>query len=380
MVEIHGSCADGFEPVREAFEANFDAGHELGASLCVTREGEVVVDLWGGDADTAGRPWERDTIVNVWSTTKTMAAIVMLMAADRGLIDLDAPVATYWPEFAANGKDGVLVRHVLAHSAGLPGWDPPIEPRALADWDAVTAQLAAQAPLWEPGSRSGYHAFTQGYLEGEIIRRVTGRSIGRYFADEVAGPLGADFHIGLPEGDEPRVAELIPPVIAGDSNALTGDAGTSLGNRVMASCPVTGAEPNERWWRAAEIPAAGGTGNARSVARIHAALACDGELDGVRLLSTDTLDRVLDVQTDGFDEVLNWPMRYGIGFGLMSESTPLSRSGRAFFWGGWGGSIALIDRDTRTSVAYVMNKMGTGLGDLRGIGCVFATGRVVAPG
>lgn len=380
MVEIHGSCADGFEPVREAFEANFDAGHELGASLCVTREGEVVVDLWGGDADTAGRPWERDTIVNVWSTTKTMAAIVMLMAADRGLIDLDAPVATYWPEFAANGKDGVLVRHVLAHSAGLPGWDPPIEPRALADWDAVTAQLAAQAPLWEPGSRSGYHAFTQGYLEGEIIRRVTGRSIGRYFADEVAGPLGADFHIGLPEGDEPRVAELIPPVIAGDSNALTGDAGTSLGNRVMASCPVTGAEPNERWWRAAEIPAAGGTGNARSVARIHAALACDGELDGVRLLSTDTLDRVLDVQTDGFDEVLNWPMRYGIGFGLMSESTPLSRSDRAFFWGGWGGSIALIDRDTRTSVAYVMNKMGTGLGDLRGIGCVFATGRVVAPG
>lgn len=380
MAEIHGSCADGFEPVREAFEANFDAGHELGASLCVTREGEVVVDLWGGDADTAGRPWERDTIVNVWSTTKTMAAIVMLMAADRGLIDLDAPVATYWPEFAANGKDGVLVRHVLAHSAGLPGWDPPIEPRALADWDAVTAQLAGQAPLWEPGSRSGYHAFTQGYLEGEIIRRVTGRSIGRYFADEVAGPLGADFHIGLPESDEPRVAELVPPVISGDSNALTGDAGTSLGNRVMASCPVTGAEPNERWWRAAEIPAAGGTGNARSVARIHAALACDGELDGVRLVSTDTLDRVLDVQTDGFDEVLNWPMRYGIGFGLMSESTPLSRSARAFFWGGWGGSIALIDRDTRTSVAYVMNKMGTGLGDLRGIGCVFATGRVVDPG
>jgi len=378
MADIHGTFEPEFEPVRDTFAANFDAGSELGASLCVTRDGEVVVDLWGGDADTAGRPWERDTIVNVWSTTKTMAATAMLVAADRQLIDLDAPVAEYWPEFAANGKGSVLVRHVMAHSAGLPAWDPPIAPRDLAEWELVTARLAAQAPLWEPGTRSGYHAFTQGFLEGEIIRRVTGRSIGRYFADEIAGPLGADFHIGLPDSEEPRVAEIVAPEVPVGDNALTGDAGSALGNRVMESCPVTGAEPNERWWRAAEIPAAGGTGNARSVARIHAALACDGTLDGVTLMSPATLDRVLEEQTNGLDEVLNWSMRYGIGFGLMSEATPLSPNPRAFFWGGWGGSIALIDRDTRTSVAYMMNRMGTGLGDLRGIGCVFATGRVVA--
>lgn len=377
MVEIHGSCADGFEGVRDAFVANFDQGLELGAALCVTRDGEIVVDLWAGAADAEGRPWERDTIVNVWSTTKTMAAVVMLMAADRGEIDLDSPVATWWPEFAANGKGGVLVRHVMAHSAGLPGWDPPIVPRDLADWEKVTAALAAQPPLWEPGTRSAYHAITQGFLEGEIIRRATGRTLGTYFAEEVAAPLGADFHIGLPAGEDARVAELIPPPMPADDGLLN-PTGSTLALQVFRSCPITGREPAERWWRGAEIPAAGGTGNARSVGRVHSALACDGAVDGVRLMSAATLDRVLEEQTNGTDEVLNWPMRYGIGFGLMSEGAPLSPNPRAFFWGGWGGSIALIDRDTRTTVSYVMNRMGTGVGDLRGIGCVLAAGRVVA--
>lgn len=379
MAEIRGTCASGFEGVRDAFAKNFDDGLELGAALCVTHHGEVVVDLWGGDADTHGRPWERDTIVNVWSTTKTMAAIAVLVASDRGLIDLDAPVADYWPEFAQNGKAGVLVRHVMAHSAGLPGWDPPIAPRDLADWEKVTSALAAQAPLWEPGTRSAYHAITQGFLEGEIVRRATGRSIGRYFADEVAGPLGADFHIGLPESEEPRVAELIPPLAPGADDGF-GYKATGLAAKVLSSCPLTGAEPNERWWRAAEIPAAGGTGNARSIARVHAALACDGELDGVRLMSPATLDRILEEQTDGLDEVLSWRMRYGIGFGLMSEATPLSPNPRAFFWGGWGGSIALIDRDAAMTATYVMNRMGSPLGDMRGIGCAFAAGLAVAAG
>jgi CubicO group peptidase (beta-lactamase class C family) len=379
--EIHGTCADRFEPVRDAFAANFERGLETGASVCVTRDGVPVVDLWAGAADRTGRPWARDTIVNVWSTTKTMAAVVMLHAADRQLIDLDAPVADVWPEFAAHGKSSVLVRHVLAHSAGLPGWAPPIAPRDLADAERVSAVLAAEELWWEPGTMSGYHALTQGFLEGEIIRRATGRTLGTYFRDEIAGPLGADFHIGLPETEEARVAELIPPdaPLAGGTNRLTGgDTTSDIGARVLRSCPITGDEPNERWWRAAEIPAAGGTGNARSIGRVHAALACGGELDGVRILSVPTLDRILEEQTNGTDAVLSWPMRYGIGFGLMSDATPLSPSARAFFWGGWGGSIALIDRDQAMTATYTMNRMGSGLGDMRGIGVVFAANAAVA--
>ena len=189
-------------PSGTAFAANFASGDEVGASVCVTRAGRTVVDLWAGDADTQGRPWAEDTIVNVWSTTKTMAATCVLMLADRGEVDLDAPVATYWPEFAANGKEGVLVRHVMSHSAGLAGWDPPIEVDVLYDWDRAVELLAAQATWWEPGTASGYHALTQGYLQGEIVRRVTGRSIGTFFREEVAEPLGADFHIGLPESED----------------------------------------------------------------------------------------------------------------------------------------------------------------------------------
>ncbi|MCB1028032.1 MAG: beta-lactamase family protein, partial [Microthrixaceae bacterium] len=210
MTEIHGTCDDGFEPVRAAMAANFDQGQELGASVSVTLAGKPVVDLWAGDADESGRPWEADTIVNVYSTTKTMAASVMLMLADRGEIDFDAPVATYWPEFAANGKDGVLIRHVMAHNAGLSGFDPPLAPEDLYDEEAVEHHLAAQTPWWEPGTHSGYHAISQGNLEAGIVRRVTGRSIGTFFRDEVAGPLGADFHIGLPESEDGRVADLVP--------------------------------------------------------------------------------------------------------------------------------------------------------------------------
>ena len=182
-MEIHGSYDPQFQAVRDQFAANFANGQELGASVAVTLHGEPVVDLWAGDADTAGRPWVEDTIVNVWSTTKTMAAICMLMLADRGEIDIDAPVASYWPEFAANGKDDVRVAHVLGHAAGLSGWDPAIDPEDLYDWDKACGVLAAQAPWWEPGTFSAYHAITQGYLEGEIVRRVTGRTIGTFLRE-----------------------------------------------------------------------------------------------------------------------------------------------------------------------------------------------------
>ncbi len=293
-MDIHGTCDPAFEPVRKAFAANFDAGHEVGASVAVTHNGKFVVDCWAGLAVKGGRPWERDTIVNVYSSTKTMAALCVLMLADRGKIDLDAPVATYWPEFAQNGKAGVLVKHVMSHSAGLPAFDPGLEVADLYDWKKCCDNLAAQSPWWEPGTESGYHAVTQGYLQGELVRRVDGRTLGNFFREEVAEPLGADFHIGLDAKHDARVAELIPPEHLPEE---TYEAGTPVARRMAALGPhLDATEPRTREWRAAEIPAAGGTGNARSMGRVHSVLACGGELDGVRLLSEKTLARIMEVQ------------------------------------------------------------------------------------
>jgi len=212
MTEIHGFANKGFEKVRETFENNFTKLGDVGASYCVTRDGETVVDLWGGHADAAKtKPWVKDTIINVYSTTKTMTALTALLLADRGLIDFKAPVAKYWPEFAANGKANVTVAQLMSHSAGLSGWKEKISTADIYDWEKITSLLAAQAPFWEPGTAPGYHALTQGYLVGEVIRRVTGKSIGTVFREEIAEPLHADFWIGLPASEDHRVAELIPP-------------------------------------------------------------------------------------------------------------------------------------------------------------------------
>ncbi|HSC61767.1 MAG TPA: serine hydrolase domain-containing protein, partial [Rhizomicrobium sp.] len=212
MVEIHGFAKPGFEQVRETFENNFKNLGDLGASYCVTKNGETVVDLWGGYSDAAKtKPWVKDTIINVYSTTKTMTALTALMLADRGLIDFNAPVAKYWPEFAANGKANITVAQIMSHSAGMSGWKEKITKEDLYDWEKATSLLAAQSPFWEPGTAPGYHALTQGYLVGEVIRRVTGKSIGRVFREEIAEPLNADFWIGLPASEDDRVAELIPP-------------------------------------------------------------------------------------------------------------------------------------------------------------------------
>jgi len=364
-MDVHGICQPGFEAVREAMVTNFGEGDELGASVAVTRDGEFVVDLWGGDADPSGTPWTSDTIVNVYSTTKTMAAICVLVLADRGELDLHAPVSKYWPEFAANGKEGVQVAHVMSHSAGLSGFDPPLESvEELYDWDAICARLAAQKPWWTPGTQIGYHAITQGYLQGEIVRRVDGRSIGTFFDEEVAQPLGADFHIGLDPTHDHRVGELIPPEAG--LVAVGSDDPDSVAARTFAGAPLMGTEPRTRAWREAEIPAAGGIGNARSVARIHSALACGGTVDSVKLMSEAGVERAREEQIRGTDLVMGIPLRFGNGFALNDPAAPFSPNERALCWGGWGGSLAIIDLDARVSIAYVMNRMEANLiGDQR---------------
>ncbi|MGP3917185.1 serine hydrolase domain-containing protein [Nonomuraea sp. 10N515B] len=358
MADIQGTCEARFHEVREMLAASLDGGDDVGASAAVYVDGEPVVDLWGGYAD-AGRtvPWQRDTITNVWSTTKTMTALCALILADRGELDLTAPVAAYWPEFAAAGKERVQVRHVLSHTAGLPGFDAGTTVEDLYDWEKTTARLAAQPPLWEPGTESGYHAVTQGYLIGEVVRRITGRTLGTFLAEEVAGPLGADFHIGLPPEDDHRVAPVIPP--ADPPGAARPD--TPPGPEIRA------ADANTAAWRRAEIPAVNGHGNARSVAAIQSVLACAGTVNGVRLSSPSGCERALEAQHYGVDRYLGARMRYGMGYGIYGGQ-------RACFWGGWGGSLVFIDFDARMTVAYVMNHMVDqgGLGDERGLGIVLA--------
>lgn len=366
--EISGDCYGKFQGAAEAFAANFASGEDIGASFCVSVEGEIVVDLWGGFADEAKtKPWERDTIVNVYSTTKTMMALTALMLADRGVIDLDAPVARYWPEFSANGKSEVRVSHLLSHSAGLSGFAVPWKPEDLYDHDRTCAQLAAQEPWWAPGSAPGYHAVTQGHLVGEVVRRATGKTLGTVFREEIAGPLGADFHIGLDPAHDHRVGELIPP--PKNPNAPARDPATISG-RTLNNPAMTALEPRTRAWRAAEIPAAGGIGNARSVCTVQSVMANGGAgLNGKRILSEAGAMRARTPQLEGTDLVLGLPIKYGLGYGLPTRGVPFPEG--SFYWGGWGGSLVLIWPEKRTCITYVMNRMGDGtMGDLRAFMCL----------
>jgi CubicO group peptidase (beta-lactamase class C family) len=365
---LGGTCSARFDPLRELFAAKLESGEDLGASLAVNIDGEMVVDLWGGWADEARTaPWTENTIANVFSTTKTMTALAALELVDRGELDLDAAIAKYWPEFAAQSKEGIKVRHLLAHTSGVSGWDQPITLDDLYDWDKSTALLAAQAPWWEPGTASGYHMLNYGHLIGEVIRRITGHRLGEFFAAHIAGPLGADFHIGLPPSEFHRVANVVPqppkevelpgtPDRAGvimpdppqlDPNSVAFKTWTNPTMRPLHECSCT-----ERW-RRADIGAANGHGNARSVARLQSAVACGGEVDGVRLLSPQTIDRIFEVQSNGIDLVIGIPLEIGVGYSLLPE-------GRVCCWGGAGGSLAMIDVDRRMTFSYVMNKMASG--------------------
>jgi CubicO group peptidase (beta-lactamase class C family) len=365
---IEGEFDERFHGVAEALSKNLDQGLDVGASVAVVIDGEPVVDIWGGHKDPErSEPWERDTIVNVFSTTKTMTALCALVLVDRGELDLHAPVVRYWPEFAQEGKERIEIRHLLGHTAGLSGWSERLALEDLADWERCTSLLAAQSPWWEPGTASGYHAVTQGYLVGEVVRRITGQSLGTFFRESVAGPLGADFHIGLPSDADARVAPLIPPPPA-DLRAI---GLPELGLRSLGNPPITGGTTALEWWRRAEIPAANGHGNARSVAAVQSIVSCGGHAAGSKIISREAVDAIFEEQSNGRDLVLGVPLRFGMGYGLASETMPMGP--RSCAWGGYGGSLVLNDLDARVTVAYVMNRMEPGiLSDARGASIIMA--------
>lgn len=375
-METNGYCDPKFAAVMAAFEKNFAERDDVGASVAVTVEGEYVVDLWAGYRDRAKTlPWERDTIVNVYSTTKTMAALTALLLADRGQLDLYAPVKDYWPEFAQNGKDKVQVRHFLSHSAGLSGMDEPMRGDDLYNWEKMVDALARQAPWWEPGTASGYHGITQGHLIGEVVRRVTGRSIGQYFQEEIAEPLGADFHIGTGAEHDHRIGELIPPEQAAATDVAEAEP-DSIAVRTFKNPRIQGNESSLEAWRRAEIPAANGHGNARSVAGVQTLAANLGTAAGKTLMSEAGCRAIFDEQTSGRDLVLGVPIRFGMGYGLSSDALPMGPNENIAYWGGLGGSTAVVDQDARMCVSYVMNRMEANLlGDLRGFSLLQAAYR-----
>jgi CubicO group peptidase (beta-lactamase class C family) len=361
VADVQGSCDERFHAVREELDRQLDTQEELGGAIAVDLDGETVIDLWGGSRDSTGAtPWTADTLVNVWSTTKTATALAVLTLAERGQLDLDAPASRYWPEFAAAGKEGVLVRHLMSHTSGVSGWDPPFAVEDMYDWELSTSRLAAQSPWWEPGSASGYHALDFGHLLGEVVRRVDGRMLKDFVAEELAGPLGADFTIGAPESEWSRIAPVIaPPPLPIDFAAL--DPASPM-IRTFTGPPAEAATANTEGWRRADIGAANGHATARGVRDLLRVVSLGGTAGGVRLLSEATIARIFDVQADGVDLVLGVPMRFGIGFGITpSGGVPWLGDGRICFWGGWGGSMIVCDLDRRLTIAYVMNRMGAGI-------------------
>jgi len=364
---VQGEVAQGFEPVAQAFVDNFADRNETGASVSVYVGGEQVVNLWGGAANhKTNEPWREESAIVVFSTTKGAAAICVAMLVQAGKLDYDEPVATYWPEFAANGKQDVTVGELMSHQAGLIFADPPLSLAQILEVTPIVEALAAQAPLWEPGTQHGYHALTYGWLAGELVRRVDGRTIGSFFAEEVAAPLGLNFWIGLPEDQEWRVARLRgAPRPTGEALELMmkiAGPGSNGGRALFmdgAFLPKGGVDPfNTREVRASEIPAANGVTNAASVARMYAATI--GEVDGVRLLNDQVIDAVRSERVMGPDASLVLPTRFGYGFMLHCDSLALSGDG-AFGHYGAGGSVGFADPDSEMAFGYVMNQMGGGI-------------------
>ncbi|KAJ9611687.1 hypothetical protein H2200_004871 [Cladophialophora chaetospira] len=365
MANIQGTYDPTFQKLVECFQEKFSTGEELGAAINININGKDVVNIWAGYADeNKTSPWTADTITNVYSSTKTVAAIAVLLAHERGALSVDDPVAKYWPEFAESGKGNVLIRHLMSHNSGLSGWEEPITMEQVCDVPYSTARLAKQAPWWEPGTGSGYHATTQGHLLGEVIRRATGKPMKQFVAEEIAGPLNADFQIGAKEEDWPRIAPVIaPPPPTFDIGELdqNGIVFKSLFN------PRTNAAfSREPVWRMADMSAVNGHGTAYGLNQILRTVTLSGTIyDNAKLLSPETVQQIFRTQSESRDHVLGMPLRFGIGYGISggpsAETFDYLPQEKMCFWAGWGGSFAICDLHRGVTFTYIMNKMGAGI-------------------
>jgi len=384
---VNGYCDEKFVEAKKIFEESINSGFELGCAITLEVEGKVILDLWGGHANLdKTEDWKEDTIVNVFSTTKGMASICLLQLVEKGLLDLDAPVSQYWPEFAANGKEAMPIRYLLCHKSGLCGVREPLDHGSFTNWELICSELAKQEPFWEPGSAHGYHALTFGHLVGEVVRRVSGKTIGQYFNDEIAKPLDLDFWIGLPEDKFSRVTDIQPnmpglmqkimmPILSRiprfaapnlvkmllDFQDPTTVSGAAFNNPQMKMDPKN-MEANTREWRLAEIPAANGHGTARSIAKLYGALAIGGSKDGVHVLNPETIELARQTESDGKDLVLGQiHTRFGLGFMLGTEDVSMGPNKNSMGHGGAGGSLGFADIDNKISLGFTMNQMHEGI-------------------
>ena len=357
--EIHGRTTSAFAAVKDVFAENFEGGEEVGASFSATLEGETVVDPWAGHADAARtKDWQSNTLINVWSTTKGITALAVAMLVDRGQMRYRDNVAQYWPDFAQAGKSDITIGQLMSHQAGVCGLREPTTVEDYYDWDKMVRRLAATKPFWTPPVGSGYHAVTFGWLAGELVRRVDGRSLGTFVQEEICQPLGADLFIGLPESEEPRVAEMCA------TKGAAGVAGLGQTDETISGAianPKSDAMwANDRAWRGAEIPSVNAQTNAKALARIYAALANGGTVDGVRLLGKDAIKRATAEQCKGADKVLGIDMRWGCGW-MLNLYGMYGPNDASFGHAGWGGSVGFADPTANVSVGYAMNNMAANL-------------------
>jgi CubicO group peptidase (beta-lactamase class C family) len=369
MENVHGQWDPRFEKLPKMLQSYIDSGEELGASLAVDIDGESVIDIWGGHENIErSRTWEHDTITNLFSSTKPITALAALLLVDRHALDVDAKVSKYWPEFAVNGKADVKVRHILSHTSGVSGWDDQVSLEDICDCDGASRLLAAQSPWWEPGTASGYHSFTFGHLISQLVYRTTGKTLKEFIADEISGPVHSDFQIGVLEKDWPRISNLVGPPEQKDGPKLEAN---SVAEKTFMNPPPSVSFTQTATWRNAEIGAANGHGNARALVRILSIVTTGGHVKGKRFLSQDTTDLIFEEQARGNDLVVGIPLRFGIGFGIVGSGDTFvddwMPSGRVCYWGGWGGSLVILDFDRKVTISYVMNKMSNvGLGNTAG--------------
>ncbi|PLB44854.1 beta-lactamase [Aspergillus steynii IBT 23096] len=355
--DVKGEWDPEFNDLHDLLQKNIANESEVGASITVNINGKNVVDIWGGYRDAArSQPWEADTIVNVFSTTKNIVNLAMLVLIDRALLDPHEKVSKYWPEFAHNGKRDIEVRHLMSHTSGLSGWDEHMELSDLYDFESAAAKLAAQAPAWTPGTASGYHSLTQGFLLGNVVRQVTSMTLTEFIAKEIASPLGADFQIGAKQSDWPRIADMIGYTQPAPTDLDT----TSIAYKCLYNPMFPFEIANTPEWRNSELGSCNGHGNARSVARILSTISNGGDVDGKPFLKPETIDLIFQEQSMGPDLALGFPFRFGMGFALTAPNLwppYLPATGRVCWWAGAGGSIGVMDLDRRMTVAYTPNKM-----------------------